>query len=265
MSDITIEEIEKAARNIERVSDFIGERRDWIVGEGGESKATAIRGSARSLVSKLAQRSGVDPDPDLKLELPKKLEPSAKISAARLSKFADFLDQLQVWFSSQKEARFPERGSDAVQSAHSALAHVCAAVDSLLTPVKTPETPPPKIDDLIGEVDDAPVFEVDSSARLVLEDQELKPLLQTFQGVTELTVGAKETLEAFLAKHNIKIEGHDLRRLHDKMFKWIEGVPLGQVLVIKLSGLTGKPDVYSSYEPKGGIPVKPKEEEEEDA
>jgi hypothetical protein len=262
MSDITIGEIEKAARNIERISAFIGERRDWIVGEGGESKATAIRGSARSLVTKLAEKSGVDPEPDLRLELPPKLEPSAKISAARLSKFADFLDQLQAWFSSQNEAAFPEDCSEAVQSAHGALAHVCAAVDSLLTPVKTPETPPPKVEDLIGEIDDSPVLEMDSSARLILEDHQLKPLVHTFQGVTELTAGAKETLEDFLAKQNIKIEGHDLRRLHDKMLKWIEGIPLGQVLVIKLSGLTGKPNVYSSYQPKGGAPVK---EEEEDA
>ncbi len=256
MSDITVEELEKAARNIERISAFIGERRDWIVGEGGESKATAIRGSARSLATKLAEKSGVDPDPDLKLVFPPKLEPSAKISASRLSKFSDFLDQLQVWFSSQNEATIPEGSEDAVQSIHGALAHVCAAIDSLLTPVKTPETPPPKVDNLIGEIDDAPVLEVDLKARLILEDHELKPLLQTFKGVTELTVGAKETLEKFLAKQNVKIEGHDLRRLHDKMLKWIEGIPLGQVLVIKLSGLTGKPNVYSSYQPKGGIRVR---------
>jgi hypothetical protein len=263
MSEITVEELEKAARNIERISAFIGERRDWIVGEGGEADATAIRGSARSLATKLIEKSGVDPDPDLKLEFPPKLEPTAKISAARLSKFADFLDQLQAWFSTQNDAEIPEGCSAAVQSVHTALAQVCAAIDSLLTLVKTPETPPPKVDDLIGEIDDLPVFDVDLNARLVLEDLELKPLLQTFKGVTELTVGAKETLEKFLAKQNVTIEGHDLRRLHDKMLKWIEGIPLGQVLVIKLSGLTGKPNIYSSYQPKGGIPAKQQEEEED--
>ena len=261
MSDITIEELEKAAKNIERISAFIGERRDWIVGDGGESKATAIRGSARALVEKLAEESGIEPDPDLKLTFPQKIEPSAKISAARLARFGDFLDQLQAWFYSQNDAEFPENSGEAVQSVHAALAHVCAAVDSLLTPVKTPETPPPKDDDLIGEVDDSPVLEVDTTARLLLEDHELKPLTQTFQGVRELTIGAKQTLDEFLAKQNVKIEGHDLRRLQDRMLKWIEGVPLGQVLVIKLSGLTGKPNVYSSYQPKGGIPVKQVEED----
>ena len=256
MSGITIEELEKAASNIERISAFIGERRDWIVGEGGESKAKAIRDGAKALAKKLAEISGIEPDPELRLKLPAKLEPSAKISAARLSKFADFVDQLVAWLSSQNDAEVPEGSDKVVQSVHGALALVGASVDSLLTPVKTPETPPPKVDDLIGEIDDSPVFELDSTARLILEDHELKPLTQTFKGVTELTVGAKEMLDGFLTKQGVKIEGHDLRRLHDKMLKWIEGIPIGQVLVIKLSGLTGKPNVYSSYQPKGRIPVK---------
>jgi len=255
MSIITREELEKAASNIGRVSAFIGERRDWIVAEGGESKVTAIRGSARLLTIKLAERSGVDPDPDLELEFPPKLTPSAKISAARLSKFADFLDQLQNWFSSQNDVKFPEGSKESVQEVHCALAHVCAAVESLLTRMKTPNALPPTAENLSGGIDDLPVLEVDPNARLILENSDLEPLVQNIQGVTELSIAAKETLDEFLAIQNITIEGRDLRKLHDRMLKWIEGLPLGQVLVVKLSGLSGKPNVYSSYQPKGGIPM----------
>lgn len=253
MAEITIEELEKAARNIERIAVFIGERRQWIVGEGGEEQATAIRDSVRALATMLADHTGAQPDPDFKIKLPLKLEPSAKISASRLSKFADFLDQLQSWFTSQDEIVMPEDCEAAVQAIHGSLVQVNAAVERLLMPVMAEEPPPPKPDDLVGEIDDAPILEVDLNARLVLEDQELKPLLQTFQGVTELTVEAKNILEDFLAGQNIKFEGHDLRRLHDKLLKWIEGIPLNQVLVIKLSGLSGKANVYSSYQPKGGV------------
>ena len=35
MAGITIEELEKATHNVERISVFIGERRDWIVADGG--------------------------------------------------------------------------------------------------------------------------------------------------------------------------------------------------------------------------------------
>jgi hypothetical protein len=260
MSNITREELEKAASNLGRVSAFIGERRDWIVGEGGESKAIAIRGSARLLAIKLAEQSGVDPDPDLTVKFPPKLTPSAKISAARLSKFADFLNQLQEWFSSQKNVKFPEGSSETVRSVHGALAHLSAAVESLLTRMKTPGDLPPKVENLIGDIDDLPVLEVDPNARLILEDNELRPLVQKFQGVTELTAEVEEALDEFLAKQNIKFEGRDLRRLHDKMLRWIEGIPLGQVLVVKLSGLSGKPNVYSSYQPKENVSVKGEED-----
>ena len=74
--------------------------------------------------------------------------------------------------------------------------------------------------------------------------------------VSKYLLGDMPLSDGFLTKQGVKIEGHDLRRLHDKMLKWIEGIPIGQVLVIKLSGLTGKPNVYSSYQPKGRIPVK---------
>jgi hypothetical protein len=256
MADITIEEFEKAARNIERISAFIGERRDWIVGEGGEEQANAIQNGTRALAKMLVEHTGTEPDPDFMIKLPPKLEPSAKISAGRLSKFAEFLEQLQSWFTSQDEAEMPEDCDAAVQAIHGSLALVNAAVESLLAPVVAEEPPPPKADDLLGEIDDAPVLEVDLNARLVLEDHELKPLTQTFQGVTELTVHAKKVLEAFLGEQDVTIEGHELRRLHDKLLKWIEGTPLNQTLVVKLSGLSGKPNVYSSYQPKGGVPAK---------
>ena len=101
MSDITIQELEKAAQNVERISAFIGERRDWIVGEGGEAKATTIRESARAIAAHLAVTTGIEPNPDFKVRLPAKLEPPAKISAGRLARFAGFLDQLNDWFVSQ--------------------------------------------------------------------------------------------------------------------------------------------------------------------
>jgi hypothetical protein len=260
MAEITIQELEKAAGNIERISAFIGERRDWIVGDGGEEQATAIKGSVKALAKKLVDLSGVEPDPDFMIKLPPKLEPSAKISAARLSKFLAFLDQLRNWLSSENGTELPEDSDAAVQAIHGSLTLVIAAVESLLAPTVAEEPPPPKPEDLVGEIDDSPVLEVDVNAKLILEDHELKPLTQTFQGVTELTVNAKKTLEDFLAEQNVTIEGHDLRRLHDKLLKWIEGIPINQVLVVKLSGLSGKPNVYSSYQPKGGIPVNEEED-----
>jgi hypothetical protein len=258
MSEITVEELEKAARNIERISVFIGERRDWIVGEGGESRANDLRDHARALAKSLAESTSIEPDPEFKVKLPPKVEPPAKVSAVRLAKFGDFLQQLRKWFATQNDADLPDGGAEAIQGIHGQLALVCAAVDCILGPLQPQEAPPPTVENLIGEIDDSPVLEVDTSARLVLEDRELKPLVQTFKGVTELTVHAKDTMDDFLARQNVELEQHELRRLHDRLLKWIEGIPLNQVLVIKLSGLSGKPNVYSSYQPKDGVPAQEK-------
>ena len=88
MAEITIQELEKAASNIERISSFIGERRDWIVGDGGEEQAIAIKGSVKALAKALVDLSGVEPDPEFMIKLPPKLEPSAKISAARACQYS---------------------------------------------------------------------------------------------------------------------------------------------------------------------------------
>jgi hypothetical protein len=252
MAGITIEELEKAARNIERISVFIGERRDWIVGEGGEPQAVAIRDGARALAKLLVDLTGTEPDPEFKIQLPPKLKTSAKVSATRLSKFAGFFGQLHSWFTSQNEAHISGELEPAVQRLQGSLALVNAAVDSLLTPTAADEPPPLRPEDLLGEIDDSPVWEVDPNARLVLENSDLNPLLQNFQGVMELSPEAKRRFEDFLAQQNLSFEGPEIRRLHDRLLKWIEGIPLNHVLVIKLSGLSGKPNVYSSYKPKTG-------------
>jgi hypothetical protein len=252
MAGITIEELDKAARDIERISVFIGERRDWIVGDGGDAQAAAIQDGARALAKLLVDLTGIEPDPECKIKLPPKLKSSTKISAARLSKFADFFRQLHSWFTSQSEAPIPENVETAVQRLHGSLALVHAAVESLLMPAVADEPPLPRPEDLLREIDDSPILEVDPNARLVLENSELSPLLQDFKGVMELSPAAKGKFEDFLAEQNLGFEGPELRRLHDKLLRWIEGIPLNHVLVIKVSGLSGKLNVYSSYQSKSG-------------
>ncbi len=87
----------------------------------------------------------------------------------------------------------------------------------------------------------------------------MRPLLQEFKGVRELTVLTKEKLHSFLAKQGIEFGKNETRHLHDKVLRWIEGTPTGRVLVIKISGLYGKPEAYSSYQPKETVIPDPTE------
>jgi hypothetical protein len=260
MAEITIEELNKAARNIERISTFIGERREWSVGDGGEAMAHEIRANACALTSLLIRATGIELDPDFAVTLPPKLEPPSEISAVRLAKFSKFLAQLLRWFSSQDVAGMPEGGTGAVQKIHGSLAGVAAAVDSLF-PTELDDMSTPVMTGGFGaKISGSTVIEINPNARLVLENDEMRPLLQTFEGVTELTSEAKEILGNFLVEQKIEFEPHELRRFQDKLLKWVEGIPLHQVLVIKVSGLSGRPSLYSSYQPKSGFQARENEE-----
>lgn len=254
MAEIAIQELDKAARNLERVAGFLGERRSWIVGEGGEPDATNVRDAASTLAKLITDVTAIRLDLASKPKPPPKLEPSAKVSAVRLSKFADFLNQLLAWFASQKEAGMPPEGEALMRSILGSLGVIKTSAESMLGPkAPPPPPPPPSADDLMGEIDRNPVAEVDPAAQLVLEVKPTMPLLQTFKGVTELTVEAKQALDDFLTSQAVEIEKFERRRLQDKLLRWIEGIPEGQVLVVKLSGLTGKPQAYSSYKPKKSV------------
>jgi hypothetical protein len=98
-----------------------------------------------------------------------------------------------------------------------------------------------------------PVAEVDMRARLVLEDTVQSPLTRQSRGVVELTKETKDRVQEFFADQGVTYGGQELRRVHDKVLKWVEGIPEGRVLVIKLSGLSGTPQPYSSYQPRESL------------
>jgi len=301
--EITTQELEKASRNLERMSQFVGERRGWLLGTGDEAAAQHAREIAASLAKGIAELTDGRIGPLSSVQQPPEMEPSAKISGNRLSKFADFMDELRQWFASHGDGRLSPENDDIVQSMQASLAVTSEALQMLLGPaaIKTtakkdkkdkkvkkvkkvkkeqtttakelPSAPakekPPTADAPESEAADepealtsgdlGPVAKVDADARLILENTDLRPLLQEFKGVRELTVLTKEQLQSFLAKQGIEFGKNETRRLHDKVLRWIEGTPAGRVLVIKISGLYGKPEAYSSYQPKETVIPDPTE------
>lgn len=280
--EITTQELEMASRNLQRMSGFIGERRGWLLGTGGEMVAAYASKTTASLAEGIADLTDRRIEPPSSIQQPPVLEPSAKISADRLSKFADFMEQLRQWFVIRGEAELPPESDDIVHSMQASLAVTSEALQLLLGPatldtpsMKEPifaagelpsapveEIPPiteashpeaarepePLTGDNLG-----PVAEVDRNARLILENTDLLPLLQKFRGVVELTPEAKKQLDDFLAKQGIEFGEYEMHRLHDKVLRWLEGAPADRVLVIKISGLYGKPAAYSSYQPKESV------------
>ena len=277
--EITSQDLEMASQNLARMSGFIGERRGWLLGTGGEMGAAYASKTTASLAEGIAELTERRIEPPSFVQQPPELEPSAQISADRLSKFADFMEELRQWFALHGDAALPSESDDIVQSMQASLAVTSEALQMLLGPAAlkttaeeesttaaagsypaptdekppTSEAPEPQAanePEALTSGDLGPVAEVDTNARLIFENTDLHPLLQEFKGVRELTVLAKGQLHDFLAKQGIEFGKNETRRLHDKILRWIEGMPADRVLVIKISGLYGKPEAYSSYQPK---------------
>lgn len=244
---ITVEELEKASNNVQRLFGFIGERRCWILASDAEDAASALAEAARSLAAVVDNLTGADDSDDATVRQPAGLEPSGRVTAARLVKFTDFIDQLRAWFSAHDGAALPEGSDELVRSLRNSLAGAIQATEQLLGPAAATET----VSEPLISGDLGPVAEVDMSARLELDNIASRPLLQIFRGVTELTPEAITMIDRFFAKQGIALEGPEKRRFHDKALKWIKGTPEGQMLVVRLSGLSGKVEAYSSYKPRG--------------
>lgn len=244
---ITVEELEKASRNVQRLSEFIGERRDWILASDAEGAASSLVKAAQSLTALVSTL--VDPEllESITIRQPKALEPSGNVTAARLNKFAEFIHQLRKWFAAHEDANLPDGSDESVRSLLAALGVTAEALEKLEGPASAEEiAQEPLVSGDLG-----PVAEVDMTARLSLDNTINRPLLQTFRGVTDLTPEAISLVDDFFAKQGIELQGPERRRFHDKVLRWIQSTPDGQTLVVRLSGLSGKAEAYSSYQPKG--------------
>ncbi len=138
--------------------------------------------------------TGADDSDDVNVRQPARLEPSGRVTAARLIKFTDFIDQLRAWFSAHDGAALPEGSDELVRSLRISLAGAIQATEQLLGPAAATET----VSEPLISGDLGPVAEVDMSARLELDNIASRPLLQIFRGVTELTPEAITMIDRVL-------------------------------------------------------------------
>jgi hypothetical protein len=256
---ITSAEMAKAARNLERLADFIGVRRRWTVAEPGRAPVKAARKAGEAIAEVICRISGGEIATPIGVEQPSELEPAGEVSSARLTRFADYLDQLSRWFEDRGGARLPSGMEDHARSIQRSLAAADEALQMLLdekAPKPEPEPEPDPREAAFNEpepltrADLGPVAVVDPDARLILDHTWQKSLLQKRGNIMELTPETVKKLDTFFSEQGFELNSHEKRRLYEKVQRWIEATPNKRVLVLRVSGLSGKPDVLSSFQPK---------------
>ena len=252
---ITGAEIAKAAHNLERLAEFVGVRRRWIVEQAGHSAAVRARKAGETIAEMVCQMTGGEIAAPVGVEHPSALEPPAEISAGRLARFADYLDQLCRWFEAHSNSQLPPETADSARSIQHSLAATGDALRLLLeekAPAPEPSAEEPTFSEPppLTRPDLGPVVEVDRDARLILDHTWQNSLLQKRGHMMELTPATVKKLDAFFDEQSLELNRHEKRRLYEKVQRWVESTPNQRVLVLRMSGLSGKPDVVSSFQPK---------------
>lgn len=251
---ITSAEIAKAAHNLERLAEFVGVRRRWTVAEAGLAPAEEARKAGKAISEVICRITGGEMATPTDVEQPQALEPAGEVSTDRLARFAQYLDQLRRWFEARSGSQVPSGSEDTALSIQRSLAATDEAWRLLLGKQPAEPEPEPEIEASsepapLTRPDLGEVVEVDRNARLVLDHTWQKSLLKKRGNIMELTPETVKKLDTFFDEQGLELNSHEKRRLYEKVQRWVESTPNKRVLVLRMSGLSGKPDVVSSFQP----------------
>jgi hypothetical protein len=284
---ISGDELARATTNIRRIEEFLAERLEWHLELEGHEALSHLDNAAVSMIRTLdpiLDANGVRADWGDMLA-PDQL-PTSKFDSNRLDRLAAFMVELDVWFQSNADVELEPGAAPKLGDIYGALQTIRKAITPILeaSPFRdqVPEQRPP------ADVQSAPPADTGPAAaqpsvtaafaagpaggpsegavvvgpgggggattslddRLILEDSELKPLLQTFQNETELTPDARGQLDEFLGRHNVEFSGYQRNKFDSEVERRIQSTPQGQVLVVKIGDLEGDPKPFFSYQPK---------------
>ncbi|MEE4270396.1 MAG: hypothetical protein V2I67_01895 [Thermoanaerobaculales bacterium] len=245
--------LSKAATNMRRLCEFFAARREWKLPHDGEPAARALGeatlGVGEELRSMMAL-CGANPVGERVPDVESLGEGTH--DSARLERFITFLRDLRVWFSAQSS---PPTDSDGIAALREMEGHV-ACMSTIIgetlkrQPASAPAAPaastaPPEP---VEEPLDANPVEFEKRApQLVLDDTESNPMVQEFQGRSELTPECERLADAYLAAWDLKLSYFNRKKLLERILRWITSAPDGQVLVIKMKTLEEPYEPYPSY------------------
>lgn len=267
------QEIEKVHRNLFRMAEYFTERRKWKLSYDADGPLKKLQGQVANLQSRVRSlRSSAADDGQ---ELPKlgwDPIPAASFDGQKLNGFATYLEDLDRWFTTRSGFEDEARHGLVLTAIDASLEALGEATQSLWSEnhvddrPSVPETatsapaPPPVREDSGGHVEHIarpaiplggtePEEDVEPIANLMLklENTVERPLLQEFQGRVELTFEAKEEIQAFLVKARAEMPESDQRRFEEKVLRWIEGTPEGQILILKSGAMDGPFKLYPIY------------------
>jgi len=269
---LTIEELQKASTNLNRIEEFLMVRSEWHLELDGFEALREIDNAAETMIRRIdATLDMIGRRTDWTLPTPPEPLPTSKFDSAQLAKLAGFMSQLSRWFDGHVGHEVEPGGEDHVGEIHKSLRTIRGGVEPIIdaSPYRdsVPEQNPPSTDDpghaatgtgghppappVAGPAPDPRRLVSQSGVaavdRLILEDTDDNPITQTFRGDVELADSAKQTIAEFLLKHEVEYSVYRLHKFEDEVLRRVASTPEGQVLVLKIGGFQDNPNPFFSY------------------
>lgn len=254
--DPLIEKLAKANGNVKKLCEFFAARSHWTVAGDCEESAYSLNAAASKLndhLKVLIRSAGFDPtSPFDPLVEPKD---AATHDGAKLDRFTTFLRDLDSWLTAQPG---PAKDPDVIAGFQEMEGYLCCIVEvtgNIAGPETSESDVPGTPDDgstLAGEPPDPANATIAATPdgipqQLVLDDTEKHPMVQEFQGMSELTDECKNLVDGYLEAWEIEYSYYNRKRLLERILRWINSAPEAHALVIKMKTVEEPYEPYPSY------------------
>jgi hypothetical protein len=255
--DSLTEKLAKANGNVKRLCEFFAARRDWGYVPAADAPVRELSSAAAGVggqLRRLMDACGAVPDPPADPIIESVGDGTHDI--ARLQRFTSFLRDLDIWFAAQPEAPTDPAAITALREMDAHIGCMVAIFEEATITTGGSDEP---VDAVEAEAADhttdsgeparntIPKGKEGVPKQLVLDDTDERPLVQDFQGISELTPECEKLADEFLTAWDIELSYYSRKKFFERLLRWISSAPEGQVLVIKMKTAEEPYEPYPSY------------------
>lgn len=266
--ELTVAEIDKALRNLERIEAYLSPRAGRPLPPEGAAAIEAMRRSVARLDARLRPSTeALEPPPS---DQPPAASDADELDVAQLVSFASYLDRLEQWCAGCSAVLPSGAGSESGRRLLGSLAAVRQALEAIGTgrlhasdepleqdPVEAAPprrqapgrgaTSSPAVDDVYDGASrrDPPPG---PARQIALTSGDVDPMF-TWVGPedVELTARAREQIEQLFAEQGVTYFRYQLENFAEEVRRRIRSAPEGHVLVIKVREIGGERKPFLSY------------------
>ena len=261
----------KANRDVKKLCEFFVARKDWTLPIGAEQLVGELVAATNKFdehLRVLIRACGAEPTSPCEPLV--ESQGVGTHDSVRMERFTAFLRDLDTWLTAQPGPSTDPDTIAALQEMEGFAGCIIGVVEGFASDPEDSEVAnPPPLDTSAAQAvepdvtpgdmpDDTDATEQEGAPQqLALDDTDAHPMVQEFQGLTELSTDCTDLVDGYLAAWRIEYSYYNRKKLLERILRWISSAPDGHVLVIKMKTAEEPYEPYPSYISRDVLAGKP--------